>query len=489
MEDGLLKDTLKHVPGQGVPAVVGFLSVPIVTRMFHPENYGDYSIAMATVAVLVSFVGWLPVSIVRFYPAYVRDGKLDVLYGNAGALTALSILLIGVAFFVLVSTVRGLLSFHLYVLMCLGVALFVARAVFNVLQHFLMSNRSVGWYAIFASWQSAAGLAAGIALIVLLDIGIEGLVLGAMLSVAVILPLLWKKAAGHRLITHRGLDLKLVKGFASYGFPLVAANLAAWILSLSDRYILQFFRGSEEVGIYSASYSVSEKSVMLIATLFMLASGPISARVWEMEGSQASAAFVNKVTRYFLLVCVPAVVGLSVLSKPIIDLATGDQYLEGHRILPFVTLGAFFMGLQQRFHMGFLFKKKTGSITLAIFLSGLLNLVLNLLLIPAHGYFAAAVTTLISYAFLLVLMIVLSRRFLIWPFPFHSLAKVCCASAVMGMVAYCIGSGLTSSNLANTLLAVVIGVVLYVCVLLALKEFSLEELALLLPRRLQMHIL
>jgi len=489
MEDGLLKDTLKYVPAQGVPAIVGFLSVPIVTRMFHPENYGDYSIVMATVAVLATLVGWLSVSIVRFYPAYVRDGNLNILYGNVGALTALSISLVGVLFSVLLSTIKGILSPDLYVLMYLGIALFVARAVFDVLQHFLRSRRLVGWYAIFASWQSAAGLAAGIVLIVLLDIGIEGLVLGGIFSVAVILPLLWKKAASHKLIMHRRLDLKLVKGFASYGLPLVAANLAAWMLSLSDRYILEFFRGSAEVGIYSASYNISEKSIRLVAMLFMLASGPISVHIWEMEGTQACAAFVSKVTRYFFIVCVPAVVGLSVLSKPLIDLMTGEQYLEGYRILPFVAVGTLFLGLQDRFQSAFLFKKKTGSITLAILLAGLLNLVLNLLLIPAYGYFAAAVTTLISYAFLLVLMIILSRRLLIWPFPFYSLVKVCCASAVMGIGAYYIGTGLTSSNLGNIFLAVLIGIILYVSVLLALKEFSSEELALLLPRRLQMRIL
>ncbi len=39
---------------------------------------------------------------------------------------------------------------------------------------------------------------------------------------------------------------------------------------------LEFYRGSHEVGIYSASYAVSEKSIMLLATLFLLASGPIS---------------------------------------------------------------------------------------------------------------------------------------------------------------------------------------------------------------------
>lgn len=112
----------------------------------------------------------------------------------------------------------------------------------------------------------------------------------------------------------------------------------------------------------------------------------------------------------------------------------------------------------------------------SIVASGLLNLGLNFLLIPEYGYVAAATTTLISYAFLLLLMIVLSRHLFIWEFPSNSLAKVACASGVMGIVVYYIGNSLTSSTLLNLILGVVIGVVVYLVMLFLLREFKPSEI-------------
>jgi len=108
--------------------------------------------------------------------------------------------------------------------------------------------------------------------------------------------------------------------------------------------------------------------------------------------------------------------------------------------------------------------------------SGLLNLFLNFLFIPRYGYFAAAITTLISYAFLLFLMIILSRRFFVWEFPFKSLVKVTCASGIMGIMVYSLGNSLASSVLINLILSICAGAGVYFLTLILLREFSPEEI-------------
>jgi len=89
---------------------------------------------------------------------------------------------------------------------------------------------------------------------------------------------------------------------------------------------------------------------------------------------------------------------------------------------------------------------------------------------------AAAVTTFISYVFLLILMIVLSRHFFIWEFPFKSLAKVVCASTIMGTVVYPIGNSLTSLTLINLVLGICVGIVVYFLILLLFREFKPSEI-------------
>jgi len=475
MIKGFLKDAFKYLPAQIAPGIVGFISIPVITRLFSPQDYGNYSLAMATIMVLTTLAGWLPMSIIRFYPVYERDKKLDLFYGNILRLAFISILVITFLFIIFIFSIKSNISSKLYLLMLIGICVFIVIAIFDVLQHFLRSKRQVSWYSGFAIWKSVMGFGFGIALIFLIKLGIESLLWGIVLSIFFVIPLLWRKAIANISIIYSKLNLSFVKDLAKYSFPLVIGNLGAWVLSLSDRYILEFFRGSQEVGIYSASYNISEKSIMLLTSLFILASGPISIPIWEKEGKKKSAEFINKTTRYYLIACVPAIIGLSVLSKPILSIMTGEQYFEGYKIMPFVAFGALFLGLQQRFQAGFIFYRKTGYITLSIFASGLLNVMLNFIYIPKYGYFAAAVTTLVSYAFLLFLMVVLSRRLYVWKFPFKSLIKVTLASAIMGIVVYFICNSLTCSTLISLICGIFIGVIIYFILLVLFREFRSKE--------------
>jgi len=476
MTKDFLKDALEYLPSQIAPGIVGFISIPVITRLFSPQDYGNYSLAMATVMVLSTLASWLPMSIIRFYPAYERDKKLDLFYGNILKLTFISLLVINFTFFIFIFSIKTHISSELHLFMLIGIGVFIAMAIFNVLQHFLRSKRQVSWYSGFAIWKSVMGFGFGIALIFLFKLGIKSLLWGIILSIFFVMPFLWRKAIGSISSIYSKLNLSLVKDLTNYSFPLVIGNLAAWILNLSDRYILEFFRGSQEVGIYSASYNIADRSIMFITSLFLLASGPISIHIWEKEGKEKSAEFVNKVTRYYLIACIPAIIGLSVLSKPILDIMTGEQYFEGYKIIPFVTLGILFLGLQQRFQAGFIFYKRTSFTTFAIVASGLLNLFLNFLFIPRYGYFAAAVTTLVSYVFLLFLMVILSRRFFTWKFPFKSLINSICASGAMGIVVYYLGNNLTVLVPINLILSISMGITTYFLILILLKEFSQSEI-------------
>jgi O-antigen/teichoic acid export membrane protein len=476
MVKNFLKDIVKYIPGQIVPAIVGFISIPIITRLFPPQDYGHYSLAMATVMVLTTLLGWLPMGIIRFYPSYERDNKLDVFYGNIVKLTLISLLIVTVSFSLTLFTIKHDISSKLYLLMFIGIGVFIVTAIFDVCQYLLRSKREVGWYSGFAIWKSIMGFGLGLLLIVLFKLNVESLFLGIILSIVIALPLLWRKVTGSIFVMPSKINPQLFKEMAKYSFPLVLGNLAAWILSLSDRYILELFRESQEVGIYSASYNIADRCIMFIVYLFMLASGPISIHIWEKEGQAKSIEFVNKTTRYYLIACVPAVIGLSVLSEPIMNIMAGEQYFEGYKIIPFVASGILFLGLQQKFQAGFIFYKKTSFIAFLIVASGLLNLFLNFSFIPKYGYFAAAITTLISYSFLLFLMVIFSRRFFVWKFPFKSLVKVICASGIMGMAVYFVSNSLSSSVVVNLISGVCSGIVLYFLILLLLREFSKEEL-------------
>jgi len=472
---GFAQDLAKYLPAQVAPAIVGLITIPILTRLFPPGEYGNYVLVLATVSVMTTIVGWLSMAIIRFYPAYERDGRLQDIYSTVIIWLCISVLSLALIFGSTLFIVKKAFDDQLYHLMLVGIAVFVLNATFQVLQNFLRAKRKAGLYSGFFVWKSVAGLGIGIALVLLFGLGVEGLLWGSILAISFAFPILWKVAIERQLVRGK-TSIILTKEMAKYSFPLVVANLAAWILSLSDRYILELSRGAREVGIYSASYSISEKSILLLASLFLLSSGPISVIVWEKEGEQKSQDFISSVTRYYLLLCIPAVVGISILSRPIIEVFTGAGYRDGFRIMPFVALGGLFLGLQQRFQAGFVFYKKTHFIMIAIVVSGLVNVGLNLIFVPRYGYMAAAVTTLIGYTVLLAIMVISSRRYFVWEFPFRSLARAVIASSIMGVVVYPISNSVTSSTVINLILGICAGVIVYTLMLFLLKEPNNKEI-------------
>ena len=476
MLEDILKDMSKYLPSKIAPAIIGIVTIPIITHLFIPEEYGNYALVLATISILAAIVGWLPMSIIRFYPIYEKKSQLKEFYGTT---IGLSVLSIGILFFIFTFILffnKTLFSKDLNSLMRIGILIFVNTAFFQLLQHFLRAKRQVTIYSITEVWDKIGSICFGLILIFIFKQDIKGLLWGAFLSGLLILPFLWKICFANISFQVTNISRDLTWQMMKYGFPLVVGNLAAWILSLSDRYILDFIRNSREVGIYSVCYNISEHSIRLLVSLFLIASGPIGIRIWEHKGKKASQEFVSKLTRFYLIFCIPAIVGMGVMAKPLIKILTAQEYNEGYVIVPLVAIGMFFHGLQQRYHFGLLFYNKTYFIMIGILVSGILNIGLNLLFVSRYGYLAAAVTTLISYIFLFILMVIISRRFYVWQFPLKTLRKVIYASLIMGAIVYYIGNNLSPIIAVNLIVGIFTGLFLYFLALFLFKEFSYEEI-------------
>ena len=473
MTQKFIKDLVKYLPSMVVPALIGLIAIPIIAHLFSPEDYGQYILVKITISVLLIIIGWLSMSILRFYPEYEKNDRIDEFYYTVVKLLFLSVFVVGFLFYIVLLILKESVDRSLYSLMLIGLSIFVFNAVFDVLLNFLRIRREVNSYNFFRVWNSIASLGLGVLLVLLFGMGVEGLLWGMLISLFFALPFLWKRTVKYFTINNefsKTLSLVMFK----YGIPLMVGNLAAWVLSLSDRYILKIFYTAREVGIYSLSYAVSEKSVLFLSSLFLLASRPLGMRIWEREKEDVAKEYITNITRLYLVLSIPMVVGLSVLGRLIINVVGSPEYYEGYRIISFVAVSGLILGLQQRFQAGLIFRKKTNFIMLSILISGLLNIVLNFIFIPKYGYFAAAVSTLVSYVVLLVSVIIFSRNFLIWEFPFKTLLRVSICSTIMGFVIYLINNFLGSSLL-SLIVLVILGVIVYSVSIYIIGEIKDKE--------------
>ena len=477
MSRDLFEDSAKYLPSIVIPAVVSIVAVPVVTRMFPAEDYGNYTLVRITITFLSSFaVSWIGSSTIRFFPAYDVNERLDDFRSTLLQLAIVSVGMVSLMCWGVLLIVRAHISADLHFLMTIGLSVFAFTSLSFVLLSLLRAKRQVTWYASFTIWNTVVGLGLGIAMVLAFRFGVEGLLWGTVASTAVALPFMARISLGKAALAGGRIRSAIVGEVFKYGAPIMAINVLGYVLSLSDRYILQAFRGSEAVGIYSASYAISQRSILFIVSLFHLASTPIAFSLWEKKGAGDARRFVTDLTRYYILIGLPAAVGLSVLASSVVSIMIPAQYYEGYRVIPSVCFGAFLFGLTHRFTYGLTFHKRTDLLMLCCLGSGLCSIALNLVLVPRYGYMAAARINFVSYAFLLLLTILVSRRFFVWKFPFKSLGRVAIASGIMGLVVYHTAESLTFPPVISLLVSVGVGVVVYSALIVLLREVTVGEL-------------
>ncbi len=474
-----VKDMAIYSPSQFLPALTAFITTPILTRLFPPSEYGYWALAASISAFLVALtVSGFGSAVIRFYPAYEVKSTLDVLFASLSVFTgAVTIVVAGVSLLVLF-LLKQVLPPALYQLLPFVILIFVAQSTFTVFMSVMRAQGRSGSYTSFQLLSNYGGLGIGLLLVLVLGFRIEGLLCGTFLALVLTLPFLIflsTKGVGIHLQHFR---LRNALQIFQYAWPLVLGNVAMWGLRVSDLFIISLFWTERDVGLYSVSYNISAKSIELLVSLFLLSVSPLVYRTWENEGREATEKTLTMVTRVYLILCLPATVGLSVLSFPFVALLTSRDYYEGFKIVGFVVFSSFAWGLAFIASMGIAIRKKALRLGANQIIAASAHIGLQLLLVPRFGYTAAAISTLVGYTVLFIMQASASRPHLTWRFPFSTLRNVTAASIVMGLVAreiYGMSHDGGSVSPVNLLLAIGVAALTYFVCLWLLGEVKGQE--------------
>lgn len=192
---------------------------------------------------------------------------------------------------------------------------------------------------------------------------------------------------------------------------LTITGLFAWILSLSDRFLIEYFRGSDEVGIYAAAYQLVDSPMSLISSFMIMAAFPIIIDAWENYDEDTAIDLISSVMRYHLLFAVPIAFGISSLSSEIM-LVLGKSYVLGSKIIPWVCLGSLILGISNYLNKGFELKKNTKALSLIVGIAGMSNIIMNLYLIPKYGFYGTEISIFFAYLVYFLLAAIVSNKYL-----------------------------------------------------------------------------
>jgi O-antigen/teichoic acid export membrane protein len=438
-----VKDLAIYAPSQFLPALTALITTPLLTRLLAPAEYGYWAQASSISAFLVALaVSGIGSAALRFYRTYEARSTVTTFFASIGVSVAAIITVIAGLGFLSLFLLRGMLPSWLVQLLPLVILIFVANSVFTVFIAVIRAQGRSGLYSVFQLLSNYGGLGIGLLLVAKFGFRVEGLLWGTLLALIPTLPVLVVSATRGAGIHPRDFRLVDTLEIWRYAWPLALGSVAMWGLRVSDLFIIGSFWPARDVGLYTVSYNLSAKTIELLVTLFLLGVAPLVYRTWEAQGREATELSLTMVTRVYLIVCLPAAVGLTVLAFPFVALLTAPDFYEGSRIVGFVVFSSFAWGLSNIAMMGLTINRRALRLGANNIVAAAIHIGLQLLLVPRFGYVASAISTLIGFTALLVLQTSASRPHLAWRFPFSTLRNVTAASIVMGAAAW----GIYGSN-------------------------------------------
>lgn len=263
-----------------------------------------------------------------------------------------------------------------------------------------------------------------------------------------------------------------IKEYLQFSFPLTPSALVTWVTASSDRFLVTYFLGLGSAGIYSAAYSIGTLIQLLVTPLQVILLPELS-KLFDEDKLDQVKIYLSNSLRYFLIITVPAVFGLSALAKPLLGIFTTPDFLSGWLVIPIVALSGLLAGVFQIFVNIMFLVKETKSATYINIIAAVSNVLLNLLLIPSIGFIGAALSTLISYFLMIVLCIYISRKHFVFDYYYYDIAKSVFSS--FGM--YLFVSHFVISNVYELFGVAALGAFIYISLMLIIGGFSKCELS------------
>lgn len=399
---------------------LSFLLLPIYTRLIPTSEYGKLELLLAFASVFFGLLSLgLPSSIVK---SLHRDSENDSERERVLATSmSLGVPALGIAALVsgfgapwLSSVLLG--DTESTGLVRLAVAYGFSTTALSFVTASFRARERAGLYAAVSLGQVSIALGLNLWFVVGLDLGVRGILLGNVISCAVMLPvaLLWASRTEVFRIAPR-----LVGPMLRFGLLLVPTILAAWIMDSSDRYVLRLYDDLSNVAVYGVGYKFGVLIEIAIVWPFQLAWPAVAFGISQRAGHERTfARTLTMLSAVLMLACLV----LSLATRLGLPILVGEGYELAYLVVPIAALAHSFRGVQFCVSPGLHLTGNTAYLTVMSLGAAALNLGLNFLLIPHFGMMGAAGATALSLGALAFGTAFFSNRFHPVPYEYGRLA-------------------------------------------------------------------
>ncbi|MCG8607991.1 oligosaccharide flippase family protein [bacterium] len=428
-----IKHTLKHTTIYGLgyagTKIAGIILLPLYTKHIEVAEYGIFALLETTIVILsqVLILGQ-PNSLLRFYNLEADQDRRRSIFFTIFSLVFVCGFVFCMLMIVLVQKVSISFSWSpvfVRLLQLSSVIVFSELISLMLLTYFRSREKSTS-YALANILRIVTVLAFNIHFIVFAGMGIQGIFYSSLLGNLAIIAFLAPGAVRGMSLS---FDRQILGASFRFGFPLIFAGLSNMLLVMGDRYLLRWLVDYEEVGLYNLGYKIAGILNVFLIQPFMLTLLPLAYKVYQEPGDKR---YLSKMMTYFVLALLMAGLAIASFSREVIEIFALEQdYWPAYTIIPLITLAYVFSGAKSVAAISLYLKSKTEYVAYTTMVAVILNIGLNLFLIPRHGMQGAAIATVITFIFLYFVVCLASQRFYRIPFENLKLLKMLCLAVLL----------------------------------------------------------
>jgi O-antigen/teichoic acid export membrane protein len=392
-EKNLFKNTLVLSFGTILPKFSSIVTLPIITAGLTKSDYGTYDL-ICILAILFLPIATLKIETAAFrYLIDARDSvnQKKVIITNIFAFISLiCAIALTIMFFSLHSInwqTKMLICIYLFVDTIISAARQVVRG--------LSKNKL---YSLSAVINSFFNLLLVVVLISWKNFGLTGILLANIIPLFIAFVHLVISCKLHTYIDIRLISVKEIKRMLKYSWPMVPNSMSSWVINVSDRLVITWLLGIEANAIYAAANKLPALFTMMQGTFSM---------AWQENASIAyrdedSNAYYNNMFDRIFCILVGIMAVLISITPILFSLLIRGDYSEAYFQIPILYLGIFFAGIASFLAGIYVAYKETKRVGISTFIAALINLVVNISLIRYIGIYAASLSTVVSYAVLVI---------------------------------------------------------------------------------------
>jgi O-antigen/teichoic acid export membrane protein len=429
MEEDKLNSVLKFFAkgsfilliGVFISKIITYFYRIIIAKNFGPEGYGLFSLAVMIATLFSSFFSLgLQSGILRYISLFRGKGE-DNKIRSLIRFSCLVTLIASIASFLLLFFLSGFISTEIFhnseLIPFLKIfAIFLPVFLFSGLFHvIIIAYEKVGLYSFIGNILCPAVQL--IFLFIFIFVGLKE----TSISLSYNLGLLSTFIAsfliylfGIKIIHEKYLPKKednhiLYKELLSYSWPIMFFGLIVSIFSWIDSFTIGYFKTASDVGIYNAASTLATL-LEVVPSLFLQLFLPIITKEYSKNNKVLVKDLSKQIAKWIFLLNLPVLAIIIVFPGAVLNILFGSEYIAAENSLRFLSIGLFIYSLLRLSENLLYMIGSSKRILLNLTFASLMNIILNIILIPTYGITGASFSTMLSYIFWGLLSLFIAKK-------------------------------------------------------------------------------